>query len=209
VALNDFVPYKPGPAIVKRRATTKIPIGDVTWTAHAYENALDKHHAHLALVLGDVDANEPTLVRVHSECLTGDVFGSRRCDCGAQLQASLEIIAEQGRGVVLYVRQHEGRGIGLVDKLRAYALQDDGLDTVEANLALGHPPDRREYAIASEILQDLGVQKVRILTNNPSKFHALEAAGLEVIEQVPLKVGSNPHNDRYLRAKKEKLGHLL
>ena len=207
MAVNQFAHYEAG-KLVARRATTTLPIGDSVWTAHAYENLATKD-SHLALAIGEVASDEPVLVRVHSECLTGDVFGSRRCDCGAQLQAAVALIAEHGTGVVLYVRQHEGRGIGLVDKLRAYALQDGGLDTVEANLALGHPPDRREYAIASEMLRDLGVDRIRLLTNNPGKFHALSGAGLEVVEQVPLRISANPHNDRYLQVKKEKLGHLL
>jgi 3,4-dihydroxy 2-butanone 4-phosphate synthase/GTP cyclohydrolase II len=194
--------------LVECRAITSLPIRDRLWRAFAYEHVVTKE-AHLALVLGEIDPAQPTLVRPHSECLTGDVFGSERCDCGAQLRAALDIIAADGHGVLLYIREHEGRGIGLVDKLRAYALQDQGLDTVEANEALGLPADKRDYATCSLILHDLGIRKLRILTNNPHKYLQLEEYGLEVVEQVPIRVAPNRHNERYLRTKKEKLGHLL
>jgi 3,4-dihydroxy 2-butanone 4-phosphate synthase / GTP cyclohydrolase II len=164
---------------------------------------------HLALVRGSLDGDEPVLVRIHSECLTGDVFGSLRCDCGPQLAQAIERVAEEGRGVVLYMRGHEGRGIGLAHKLRAYALQEQGFDTVEANLELGFPADARDYAPASAILRALGVTRLRLLTNNPEKVAALERAGLEVVERVPLLDEPTAENARYLRTKQERLGHLL
>jgi len=162
---------------------------------------------HLLLALGDVGAG-PLLVRIHSECLTGDTLGSLRCDCGAQLDLALRLIAGEGRGMLLYLRQ-EGRGIGLHDKMRAYALQDEGLDTVEANERLGHPADAREYGVAAEMLAAAGVEQVRLLTNNPGKVDALEARGVRVVERVPLLVAPTPENGPYLDAKRRKLGHLL
>ncbi len=197
--------------LVEKRVEAVIPIGtDIPkdWRLFAYEDVL-RHENHLALVLGEIDPARPVLLRAHSECLTGDIFGSLRCDCGAQLHAAMEMIAEEGTGVILYIRHQEGRGIGLLDKLHAYNLQDRGLDTVEANEALGHPADKRDYGIGSQILYDLGVRKIRLLTNNPKKIYGLEGFGLEVVERVPIRVASNPHNERYLRTKKDKLGHLL
>ena len=163
---------------------------------------------HVALVKGEVSGPDPVLVRVHSECLTGDAFGSLRCDCGDQLHRALEMIEREGRGVLLYMRQ-EGRGIGLANKVCAYELQDRGMDTVEANRALGFPPDLRDYGIGAQILVDLGVRKIRLLTNNPRKVVGLSGYGLEIVEHVPIEVDPNPHNWRYLKAKKEKLGHWL
>jgi 3,4-dihydroxy 2-butanone 4-phosphate synthase/GTP cyclohydrolase II len=197
--------------LIARRVEAVIPIGDAQprfWKLYAYEDVL-RHENHLALVLGEIDPNQPVLLRAHSECLTGDIFGSLRCDCGAQLHAAMETIASEGVGVILYIRHQEGRGIGLLDKLHAYNLQDKGLDTVEANEALGHPADKRDYGIGSQILYDLGVRKIRLLTNNPKKIYGLEGFGLEVVERVPISMTSNPHNERYLRAKRDKLGHLL
>jgi 3,4-dihydroxy 2-butanone 4-phosphate synthase/GTP cyclohydrolase II len=197
--------------LVLRRVEAVIPIGDDApqqWKLYAYEDVL-RHENHLALVLGDIDPQRPVLLRAHSECLTGDIFGSLRCDCGAQLHAAMEMIATDGIGVILYIRHQEGRGIGLLDKLHAYNLQDRGLDTVEANEALGHPADKRDYGIGSQILYDLGVRKIRLLTNNPKKIYGLEGFGLEVVERVPITIPSNPHNERYLKTKKDKLGHLL
>jgi 3,4-dihydroxy 2-butanone 4-phosphate synthase/GTP cyclohydrolase II len=196
--------------LVARRVEAVIPIGqpERMWKLYAYEDVL-RHENHLALVLGEVDKTKPVLLRAHSECLTGDIFGSLRCDCGAQLHAAMEMIAAEGTGVILYIRHQEGRGIGLLDKLHAYNLQDKGLDTVEANEALGHPPDKRDYGIGSQVLYDLGVRKIRLLTNNPKKIYGLEGFGLEVVERVPIHVQSNPHNERYLKTKKDKLGHLL
>ena len=167
-----------------------------------------EHKEHVALILGAVDAGEPVLVRAHSECLTGDVFGSSRCDCGEQLADSLRFLQEQGRGVLLYLRQ-EGRGIGLANKISAYALQERGLDTVEANLALGLPEDMRDYRVAAEMLLDLGVRRARLLTNNPAKVEGLERYGVEVVERIPLGVSPNPSNLEYLRTKREKMGHLF
>jgi 3,4-dihydroxy 2-butanone 4-phosphate synthase/GTP cyclohydrolase II len=173
-----------------------------------YESALDREQ-HLALVMGDVSGQEDVLVRVHSECLTGDVFGSRRCDCGPQLASALRRIAEEGRGVVVYLRGHEGRGIGLAHKLRAYSLQERGRDTVDANRELGLPVDSREYGIGNQILVDLGVTTMRLLTNNPAKYAGLEGYGLEIVERVPLETIPNPENLRYLRTKRDRMGHLL
>jgi len=172
-----------------------------------YESSIDEHH-HLALIKGDIGDGENVLVRMHSECLTGDVFGSKRCDCGEQLEYAMRAIEREGRGVIVYMRQ-EGRGIGLPNKLKAYKLQEDGYDTVEANLKLGFPPDLRDYGIGALILSDIGVRTIRLLTNNPAKRAALEGYGLKVIERVPIKVAPNKHNARYLQTKKDKLGHLL
>jgi len=196
--------------LIARRVEASIPLGDPpkVWRLFAYEDVL-RHENHLALVLGEISQDRPVLLRAHSECLTGDIFGSLRCDCGAQLHAAMDAIADEGAGVVLYIRHQEGRGIGLLDKLHAYNLQDLGLDTVEANEALGHPPDKRDYGIGSQILYDLGVRQIRLLTNNPKKIYGLEGFGLEVVERVPIRVSSNPHNERYLKTKREKLGHLL
>jgi 3,4-dihydroxy 2-butanone 4-phosphate synthase/GTP cyclohydrolase II len=178
------------------------------WTAHAYEDIIT-HDVHVAMVLGEIDSSQPVLLRVHSCCLTGDVFGSQRCDCGPQLQAAMDQIAAEGSGLVLYIGSHEGRGIGLIEKLRAYNLQDGGLDTVEANEALDQPVDSRDYGPGNQVLYDLGVRKMRLLTNNPRKLIGVGGYGLEVVEQVPIRVEPNPHNAHYLRTKKEKLGHLL
>ena len=166
------------------------------------------HKEHVAFTLGAIDDGEPVLVRAHSECLTGDVFGSSRCDCGEQLADSLRFLQEQGRGVLLYLRQ-EGRGIGLANKISAYALQEQGLDTVEANHALGLPEDVRDYRAAAEMLLDLGVRRARLLTNNPAKIEGLERYGVEVVERVPLWISPNPSNLGYLRTKREKMGHLF
>jgi 3,4-dihydroxy 2-butanone 4-phosphate synthase / GTP cyclohydrolase II len=209
VAIKDLISYRRrNEKQVECVAITSIPNEFGTWRAFAYEDVLRKE-SHLAMVLGEIHGDRPTLLRVHSECLTGDVFGSLRCDCGSQLRRAMELIAQEGSGVILYIKHHEGRGIGLVEKLRAYAMQDSGMDTVEANEALGHPADRREYGIGSQILFDLGVRKMRILTNNPRKYHGVEGIGLEVVEQVPIRISSNPYNERYLKTKKEKMGHLL
>ena len=174
---------------------------------HLYRSRLDNQH-HLALVKGDVTGPQSVLVRVHSECLTGDVFGSRRCDCGPQLHQAMRQVSEAGRGVILYMRQ-EGRGIGLASKIQAYKLQENGYDTVEANLKLGYPMDLREYGLGAQILVDLGLKRICLLTNNPKKVIGLEGYGLEIVKQVPIKVKSNPHNEKYLKTKREKLGHLL
>ena len=175
--------------------------------AYSYESLITKEN-HLALVKGDISGEEPVLVRVHSECLTGDVFGSQRCDCGEQLDMAMIRISSEGKGVLLYMRQ-EGRGIGLVNKLRAYSLQDGGMDTVEANKALGFPADARDYGIGAEILADLGIRKIRLLTNNPRKITGIEGFGLEIVERIPIQAETNKQNIRYMRTKQEKMGHIL
>ena len=192
--------------ITCRVAETILPTRYGSFQMRVYETPHGKEH--VALTVGPVAETAPVLVRLHSECLTGDVFGSSRCDCGEQLDDSLRLLQEQGCGVLLYLRQ-EGRGIGLVNKIRAYALQDQGYDTVEANVRLGLPEDMREYGDAAVMLADLGVQQVRLLTNNPAKIAGLTRHGITVVERVPLQVQPNPHNRRYLRAKREKMGHLL
>jgi 3,4-dihydroxy 2-butanone 4-phosphate synthase/GTP cyclohydrolase II len=194
--------------LVRRVAEARIPTQWGDFTAFAYESILDGEQ-HLALVKGEVDGRDDVLVRVHSECLTGDAFGSLRCDCGAQLEGALRRVAEAGQGVVVYLRGHEGRGIGLAHKLRAYSLQERGRDTVDANLELGLPVDDREYGIGSQILVDLGVTTMRLMTNNPAKYGGLDGYGLQIVERVPLETYPNPENLRYLRTKRERMGHLL
>ncbi|RLK59300.1 bifunctional 3,4-dihydroxy-2-butanone-4-phosphate synthase/GTP cyclohydrolase II [Actinokineospora cianjurensis] len=193
---------------VDRVAEARIPTAHGAFRAVGYDSRLDGIE-HVALVYGDIGDGESVLVRVHSECLTGDVFGSLRCDCGPQLDAALEAVAAEGRGVVLYMRGHEGRGIGLMHKLQAYQLQDDGADTVDANLALGVPADARDYGTGAQILVDLGVKSMRLLTNNPAKRVGLEGYGLAVVDRVPLSVWPNPENLRYLRTKRDRMGHEL
>jgi 3,4-dihydroxy 2-butanone 4-phosphate synthase/GTP cyclohydrolase II len=192
--------------LVERVAETILPTAHGTYKLIVYRD-LTSQHIHVALTMGAWD-NEEVLVRVHSECLTGDVFGSLRCDCGRQLDWAMQIIEKEQKGVILYMSQ-EGRGIGLVDKIRAYALQDQGLDTVEANAALGHKPDLRDYGIGAQILVDLGLKRIRLLTNNPRKIVGLEGYGLKVVERLPLEIEPNPVNYQYLKTKKEKLGHNL
>ena len=191
---------------VERVATTTLPTPFGEFTLHGYRSVVDGIE-HLALVRGEIGEGEEILVRVHSECLTGDVLGSLRCDCGPQLHAALREVADQGRGVVLYVRGHEGRGIGLLHKLMAYQLQDQGRDTVEANLELGLPADARDYGTGAQILADLGVRSMRLLTNNPAKRAGLEGYGLSISERVPLVVEPNDHNQRYLQTKADRMGH--
>ena len=193
--------------LVHRVADSRLPTEFGEWRCIAYRAITDPDE-HVALVFGDVGGEEPTLVRVHSQCVTGDVFGSQRCDCGEQLRMAMKMIAEAGRGVIVYMRQ-EGRGIGLHNKIKAYNLQDNGMDTVEANEALGFPPDRRDYGIGMQIIVDLGLKNLRLLTNNPEKRAGLEGYGLEVVERVPLHSTPNEHNLRYLETKRQKMGHML
>ncbi len=193
--------------LVERIASPHLPTTFGDFRLYAYRSEVT-HEEHVALALGDIREEEPVLVRVHSQCLTGDVFGSTRCDCGAQLELAMEKIREAGKGVFLYLLQ-EGRGIGLVNKLKAYELQDEGHDTVSANEKLGFPPDIRNYGVGCQILRDLGVRKMRLMTNNPSKYVAIDGYGLEIVERVPLEVGPTDRSRKYLEAKKNKLGHLL
>jgi 3,4-dihydroxy 2-butanone 4-phosphate synthase/GTP cyclohydrolase II len=193
--------------LVERVVATHLPTGFGDFVAVGYRSLVDNKH-HVALVKGDVDGGQDVLVRVHSECLTGDVFHSLRCDCGEQLESALAMIEGEGRGVLLYLSQ-EGRGIGLLNKLRAYKLQEEGLDTVDANLRLGLPADLRDYGIGAQILVDLGLTSIRILTNNPKKISGLAGYGLSVTDQLPIQHPSNPYNEAYLRAKRDRLGHTL
>jgi 3,4-dihydroxy 2-butanone 4-phosphate synthase/GTP cyclohydrolase II len=210
VTIADLIQYRlRNEKLVERAATASMPTaaaGD--FRAIVYANDID-HVDHIALVKGEIDGDDPVLVRVHSECLTGDAFGSLRCDCGEQLQAALKMIDESGAGVLLYMRQ-EGRGIGLKNKIKAYGLQDEeGLDTVQANERLGFPADLRDYGVGAQILHDIGVRKMRIITNNPGKRAGIEGYGLKIVERVPLEIKPNERNLEYLRTKKEKLGHVL
>ena len=193
--------------LVQRIEVVRMPTEYGDFDLYLYRATTDGQH-HLALVKGDVAGRPNVLVRVHSECLTGDVFASRRCDCGPQLHQAMRQVAEEGRGVIVYMRQ-EGRGIGLAPKIKAYKLQEQGLDTVEANEKLGFKMDLREYGLGAQILNDLGLRKIRLLTNTPKKVVGLKGYGLEIVEQVPIKVRPNPHNAGYLKTKREKLGHLL
>jgi 3,4-dihydroxy 2-butanone 4-phosphate synthase/GTP cyclohydrolase II len=194
--------------LVRKLEETDLPTSRGRFRIHVYEDTIRGDH-HVALVKGEVGGGDPVLVRAHSQCLTGDTFGSVRCDCGEQLRLSMEMIEKEGRGVVLYILNHEGRGIGLANKIRAYAMQDQGADTVEANRKLGFKPDQRDYGIGAQILVALGVRRLRLITNNPRKFVGLTGYGLEIAERVPLEVPPNACNLRYLKTKKEKMGHIL
>ena len=208
ISVADLIAYRRRhEKLVHRVAEAKLPTKHGEFVAIAYRSDIDPDE-HLALVMGDISGEEPVLVRVHSECLTGDVFGSLRCDCGEQVDLAMDVITEEKRGVFLYMRQ-EGRGIGFHNKIRAYALQDKGLDTVEANISLGFAPDLRDYGIGAQILADLGLHKIRLLTNNPKKVIGLEGYGLKVVETVSIVCPPNPYNLHYLETKQKKLGHLL
>jgi 3,4-dihydroxy 2-butanone 4-phosphate synthase/GTP cyclohydrolase II len=208
ITVADLIAYRRRhDKLIERVVSTRLPTEFGDFTAIGYRAVVDGKH-HVALVKGEVDGREDVLVRVHSECLTGDVFHSLRCDCGEQLESALSMIEREGTGVLLYLAQ-EGRGIGLLNKLKAYKLQEDGLDTVDANLQLGLPADLRDYGIGAQILSDLGLTSIRILTNNPKKIRGLEGYGLSVTAQIPIQHTPNPHNEAYLKAKQERLGHML
>ncbi len=208
ITIRDLISYRSiHDKLVHKIVSTNFPTKYGKFILHLYESDIDSHH-HLALTKGEIVPDEPILVRVHSECLTGDVLGSMRCDCGDQLHATMEKIEQEGRGVLLYMRQ-EGRGIGLGNKIRAYQLQDQGKDTVEANEALGFPADLRDYGIGAQILVDLGLRKLKLMTNNPRKVVGLKGHHLEIVERVPLEIEPNPCNAKYLETKRDKLGHLI
>lgn len=207
-SIQDLIAYRrKSEKLIEREETICMPTDYGDFDLHLYRSLVDGMH-HIALVMGNISAAKPTLVRVHSECLTGDVFGSRRCDCGSQLHQAMKRIQEAGAGVLVYMRQ-EGRGIGLGPKIHAYKLQEQGFDTVEANEKLGFPMDLREYGLGAQILSDLGIHRIRLLTNNPRKVVGLEGYDIEIVEQVPIRSSTNPHNERYLSTKKKKMGHRL
>lgn len=208
ISIKDLIHYRfEKEKLIERLVDTKLPSEFGKFKIVLYKSKVDSKE-HIAIVKGKIDSSQPVLVRVHSECLTGDVFGSLKCDCRAQLLESLRMIEENNNGIVLYMRQ-EGRGIGLHNKLKAYELQENGMDTVEANIELGFKPDLRDYGIGAQILRDLGVKQMRLMTNNPKKIVGLNAYGLEIVERVPIEIQSNPSNEFYLQTKKDKLGHLL
>jgi 3,4-dihydroxy 2-butanone 4-phosphate synthase/GTP cyclohydrolase II len=207
ISVSDLIAYRSLHEKLVHRVAEARPTKYGEFTAIAYKSDVDPAE-HLALVMGDVSTPEPVLVRVHSECATGDIFGSLRCDCGEQLALAMQAVAKEGRGAIVYLRQ-EGRGIGFHNKIRAYALQDKGLDTVEANVSLGFPPDLRDYGVGAQIMKDLGMKEIRLLSNNPKKVVSLEGHGLTVVQTVPIIVQPNPHNRRYLETKKQKMGHML
>lgn len=208
ISIRDLVEYRRHrEKLVRKVVTTQLPTHNGVFDVHLYKSSVDEKE-HIALVKGTIDPNRPLLVRVHSECLTGDVFGSIRCDCNEQLHTSMDMVEKEGNGIILYMRQ-EGRGIGLLNKLKAYKLQDEGKDTVEANEALGFHADVRDYSLAAQILLDLGVRSVRLLTNNPKKIVGLKGFGIEVAERISIEVKASSTNERYLRTKRDKLGHLI
>ncbi len=211
ISIADLVRYRRAMEKLVRRvdgAEARIPTEYGVFTGYVFESLLDGE-THFALTMGDINPDTPTLVRVHSECLTGDVFGSQRCDCGPQLNAAMAQIAAEGKGAIVYLRGHEGRGIGIAHKIRAYSLQEKGLDTVDANLSLGLPVDSREYGIGAQILVDLGVSQMRLLTNNPAKYGGLGGFGLNIVQRVPINITPNANNIDYLRTKKDRLGHII
>lgn len=208
ITIKDLIAYrKRHDKIMERVVETNLPTKYGKFRIYGYINKLNGEH-HVALAMGDVADGEPVLVRVHSECLTGDALGSAKCDCGDQYDAAMRMIAKEGRGIMVYLRQ-EGRGIGLINKLKAYALQEQGMDTVEANVALGFKPDLRDYTVGAQILEDLGATTLRVMTNNPDKIHGLESYGINVIERVPIETEIKPESRRYMNTKKEKMGHVL
>jgi 3,4-dihydroxy 2-butanone 4-phosphate synthase/GTP cyclohydrolase II len=208
ISVADLIAYRyRHERLVQRVAEAKLPTHFGEFTVIAYRSQTDPAE-HLALVMGDVATDDPVLVRVHSQCLTGDVFHSLRCDCGEQVEMAMKRIAKEGRGVVLYMRQ-EGRGIGIHNKIKAYALQDEGMDTVEANLSLGFKADQRDYGVGAQVLADLGIRNMRLMTNNPKKMSGLESYGLKITEQLPITAEPNKYNRRYLKTKQKKMGHLL
>jgi 3,4-dihydroxy 2-butanone 4-phosphate synthase/GTP cyclohydrolase II len=209
ITIADLVKYRlKKEKLVSREAEAFLPTKYGVFKIYGYRSLVDNTE-HVALVMGEIREDEPVLVRVHSECLTGDIFGSLRCDCQNQLHLALKKIAEEGKGVLVYMRGHEGRGIGIINKLKAYSLQDEGYDTVEANHKLGFNADLRDFGTGAQILLDLGVRKMRLMTNNPRKIVALEGFGLEIVERVPIVTQTNPHNEKYIKAKKDKLGHMI
>ena len=208
VTIKDLIAHRQRfEKLVELKAKAKLPTEYGLFQIYGYQDSINGE-THVALVMGDIDPEQPVLLRAHSECLTGDAFHSLRCDCEQQLHRSMQMIADEGAGVILYLRQ-EGRGIGLIAKLQAYELQDGGMDTVEANEALGLPVDKRDYGIGAQVLADLGVRKIRLISNSPRKYYGIESFGLEIVERIPLVIPSNEHNVRYLRTKSEKLGHIM
>jgi 3,4-dihydroxy 2-butanone 4-phosphate synthase/GTP cyclohydrolase II len=208
VSIKDLIAYRlKHESLIKREIGVEMPtkFGDFQLIAYQQTNTGE---IHMALIKGQWEKGDPVMVRVHSSCMTGDIFGSCRCDCGPQLQAAMKMVEENGKGLVIYMNQ-EGRGIGLVNKLKAYKLQEEGMDTVQANLALGFPMDKRDYGVGAQILRDLGVSKIRLITNNPTKRVGLSGYGLEIVDTVPLEINSNPHNEKYLQTKRDKMGHQI